>query len=63
VLTNVAIVVMRLVGLAPATVEQLLARSNPRCIGGFAALHDLREDLSYFVAALTNRATKKANFD
>jgi hypothetical protein len=38
VLTNVAIVVMRLVGLAPASVEQSDARRNASCVSRFLAL-------------------------
>ena len=43
VLTNVAIVVMRLVGLAPASVEQCNTCRHASCVGRLVALGNLHQ--------------------
>ena len=44
-LTNVAIVVMRLVGLAPASVEQRNARRHASCVSRILALGNAHQSI------------------
>jgi hypothetical protein len=51
VLANVAIVVMRLVGLAPASVEQSNARRHASCVSRFLALGNAHQRVIVCVRA------------